>query len=345
MLLVLSSQRRRIAYFAVTMAIGLLLIGLLPGLRWYTKAISFVLAPFVMAGVAAAVLAWAPSKRGWLECIGTGVLLGGILGAFTRFDGLIGLPLAVLISAGLVMVLHEGWAERLPLKLTFSTSASGHLRADGAELWSALVPGAGAGLVSERLIDVEPCPDDPERKTFYCALMACGELAEEATLTVLERDSSGTARIHIEGEDAMGVMSSGILSLKITEMDPETTHLDLQESREGMQAGEVIERWFDDVLGGELRHLQAHFLALNPPEPSDRDAEDAAALPPATSSRAAPAAEPGPSSQLRPSQRGTAAAEAAAALHAKPKAKQMKNLARLPDDHLTLEAVRKAVGE
>ncbi|SIN98630.1 hypothetical protein [Vannielia litorea] len=337
MLPVLSAQRRRIAYFAVTMAIGLLLIGLLPGLRWYTKAISFLFAPFVMAGIAAAVLAWAPSKRGWLECIGTGVLLGGLLGALTRFDGLVGLPLAALLSAGLVMALHEAWADKLPLKLAFATSASGHVRADGAELWSALVPGAGRGLVSERLIDVERCKDDPEHKTFYCALMACGELAEEATLTVLERDSSGAARIHIEGEDAMGNLSSGLLSLKITEMDPDTSHVDLHETREGMRAGEVIERWFDDVLGGELRHLQAHFLALNPPEPSERDAEEAAALPrSAASAPAAPAAGPA---------RGDAAAEAAAQLRARnASSRPMKNLAQLPEDHLTLEAVRKAVG-
>ncbi|MGR3794390.1 hypothetical protein [Vannielia sp. SX4] len=336
MLSVLSAQRRRIAYFAATMAIGLLLIGLLPGLRWYTKAISFLFAPFVMAGIAAAVLAYVPAKRGWLECIGTGVLLGGVLGALTRYDGLIGLPLAILISAGLVMALHEAWADKIPLKLNFATAASGHVRADGAEIWSALVPGAGDRLVSERLIDLEACPDDPERNTFYCALMACGELAEEATLTLLERDSSGVARIHIEGEDAAHVMSSGILTVKITEMDPDTTHVDLHETREGMLAGEVIERWFDDVLVGELRHLQAHFLALNPPEPAEREAEAAAALP-------APAQQAGSLEELQPDARGAAASGAAAQLRGTPR--NMKNLAKLPEDHLTLEAVRKAVGE
>ena len=92
MLTILSSQRRRIAYFALTMSFGLLLIGLLPGLVWYTKLISLVFAPFVLAGVAAAVLAFAPSRRGWLECIGTGVMLGGGIGALTTLDGLIGLP-------------------------------------------------------------------------------------------------------------------------------------------------------------------------------------------------------------------------------------------------------------
>ncbi|MBS8228050.1 hypothetical protein [Vannielia litorea] len=326
MLPVLSAQRRRIAYFAVTMAIGLLMIGLLPGLVWYTKAISFIVAPFVMAGVAAVVLALAPSRRGWLECIGTGVLLGGGIGALTRFDGLIGLPLAIALSALLVMLLHEGWKRRLPLELTFVSSASGHVRADGAELWAAVVPGAGDGLVSERLIDIEADRTDPGGNTFYCALMACGELAEEATLTLLEQDSSGTARIHIEGEDAEGVMSSGILTLKVTEMDPDTTHIEMDELREGMLAGEVIERWFDDVLAGELRHLQAHFLKLNPPEPADRSADEAAGLPAGG--------------------RQAAQAHAPAALLPKPAApRQMSNLAKLPEDHLTLQAVRKAVGE
>ncbi len=329
---VLSAQRRRIAYFSVTMSIGLLLIGLLPGLVWYTKAISFLFAPLVMAGVAAAVLAWAPSKRGWLECIGTGVLLGGGLGALTRFDGLIGLPLAIAIAAALVMVLHEDWADRLPLKLTFVSSAAGHVRADGAELWAAVVPGAGKGLVSERLIDIEADPNDRDRNTFYCALMACGELAEEATLTLLEQSSSGTARIHIEGEDAMGVMSSGVLTLKITEMDPDTSHIEMDEIREGMKAGEVIERWFDDVLAGELRHLQSHFLALNPPEPADRSAEAAAGLP-GGKAQAKAAEEEAP--KLLADHSGKAG----------PTPRHMKNLARLPDDHLTLAAVRKAVGE
>ncbi|QDC10210.1 hypothetical protein FHY55_13555 [Oceanicola sp. D3] len=327
MLPVLSAQRRRIAFFSITMSLGLLMIGLLPGLVWYTKAISFIFAPFVMAGVAAAVLAWAPSKRGWLECIGTGVLLGGGLGALTRFDGLVGLPLAIAISAALVMVLHEAWASKLPLQLSFVSSAAGHVRGDGAELWAAVVPGAGDSLVSERLIDIEADPNDPGHNTFYCALMACGELAEEVTLTLLEQDSSGTARIHIEGEDAMGVMSSGILTIKVTEMDPDTTHIELHETREGMMAGEVIERWFDDVLAGELRHLQAHFLKVNPPEPADRSAEAAAGLPEAKAA-----------ANLAPAE--------ARAMLPKPKApRQMKDLAKLPEDHLTLQAVRQAVSD
>ena len=313
MLAILSGQRRRLLFFAVSMAIGLLFIGLLPGLRWYSKLISFLLAPVVMAAIAAAVLAYYPSKRGWLECIGAGTFLGGLLGSFTALDGLIGLPLAALFSAGLVMLGHEGWKHLLKVSFPYATSAQGQISADGAELWAAVVPGAAPRLTSARLIDVETDPDCND--TFYAGLMAFGELAEEVTLTVLERDSAGRVRIHIEGEDAEGTLSSGVLSLTISEIDPDTSHLSLEETREGMTPGEAVERWFDDPLGCEIRHLQAHFLKLNPPTPTARDATDAGL----------------------PADTGTV--EATTGQQGVP----MQNLATLPEDHLTLEAVRKAV--
>lgn len=327
MLTLISGQRRRITYFAVTTAIGLPLIGLLPGLRWYTQAVSFLLAPLAMAAVAAVLLAQAPARRGWLECIGTGVLLGALIGTLTGHGGLLGLPLALALSAALVLLLHGQWRARLPITVTLTSGTAGPVQADGAELWSALVPGAGPELVSDRLVELAPDPADRRGKRFRAGLMVCGELAEEVRLTLLETDSSGIARIHIAGESAEGLLSSTILTVTIIEVDPDCSRLALRETREAMHPGDAIERWFDDVLGGELRHLQAHFLALNPPDPERAPAE--------------PAAEP--------TAAGGRAARAAARLRreaesrALPPGPPMPGLARLPDDHLTLAAVRQAV--
>lgn len=306
MLPILSAQRRRILFFALVMTLGLAFVGLLPGLRWYALLLSLLIAPFVMAAIAAVVLAYAPAKRGWLECIAAGTLLGGLIGRFTAFDGLIGLPLAVLFSAGLVMLLHEGW-QGFAARFAFTTrsAAQGQVCADGAELWSAVVPGADRTLISARLVDLERDPTCDE--TFYAGLMAAGELAEEITLTLLEKNSAGRVRLHIEGEDSEGRMSSGELCLTLSEIDPDTSHITLEERRDGITPGAALERFFDDPLGAELRHLQAHFRALNPPEPAARSAADAGLPEPAK----APA--------------------------------RMEGLATLPEDHLTLEAVRKAV--
>lgn len=263
MLASLLGQKRRVGFFAVGMALALSLLGLLPGSGIILQVVAILCATLVMAAVAVAVLVIRPQNRGWLELIAAGTFLGAILGRLTPLDGLVGLPLGIALTAGLVMVLQADWRARLPVRYTLTFRREGQVMAGAAEVFEAAVPGHGERFVSARLVEIEP--DRHDATTFYAAVLAAGQEEEEATITLVASKPDEAARYHVEGENDAGEFSSVWVDVTLTAMDPMTTHVSLSETREGLHPGDALRIWFDDDLGLEHATLIKH-LAPAPAE-------------------------------------------------------------------------------
>ncbi|MBT0956394.1 hypothetical protein IV417_03265 [Alphaproteobacteria bacterium KMM 3653] len=265
MLQTVITQKRRIGFFAGVMTYGFWIMGMLPGTGFVAQAMSFLLALPIMAAVAAAVCLWQPQRRGWLEAICFGVLLGSIIGATTRWDGLIGLPLSILFAAGSVMLLHHDWRRILPFRMTVPLTGAATIATADREVLEMCIPGGDEPMISQRFQDIEEDPD--EEGAYMAGWIKSGALAEEATLRLVDIRAPKSANLMIEGEDDQGRISETFLTVRANAIDPFSCRLVLTERRSDMALGEAIEFWFDNAPAEEAQNI-ARVVAKRPqPEP------------------------------------------------------------------------------
>lgn len=251
------NQKRRILYFALSMAACSYLLDFTFGVGTFGTIAGLLAATCVFGLIAAVFILMIPKYRGFLEFIAMSSFAGSFIGAIFGSIPLSGILMSIVLSVLSITAFHTPWITRLFRKTTLTSHKKRYIAATKDQIWNALIPGESHpdDYFSGTLSDFKRDNDDPDNLTVYFD----GETGQgkQQTLTFLVKSKGKYCRYYFEDDYDAGQFSDGIRDIKITELENKACFVSIQEVRDGLDPTTAIRRWFDNYVSRDMKRLVA----------------------------------------------------------------------------------------
>ncbi len=269
-------QKRRILYFALSLAFCTFLLDLVFGAGAFGTILGLLCATLFFAAIGLAWIVAFPKYRGFLELIAISCCAGSFIGTLVGQIPQSG----IMFSAGLSAVAIALFNSPLILKLSrgarLETRAKRYVLATKSQIWAALIPGESHpdDYFNGNLRDFKR--SDEDRDALFVTYGTDKTSTKEQALNFIVKSPAKYCRYYFEDDYVSGHFSDGVRDIKITEMENNACFVTITEVRDGLDPSTILRRWFDNYLARDLRRL-AHKLAEQHGENDDQFLKDVVA--------------------------------------------------------------------
>lgn len=200
------------------------------------------------------------SQRGVLEVAGLAASLSSIILLILPRPQSLSVVLGLTLFGGIILslwaFLNSQMSKHIGARTTWRARHACCIPYPAKLIWRHAVPGAAAPNehCTGQMISADVDAEDPA--TLHVQFRGRTATPAKYAITFLEQDAPSICRFYFEGTEASGTQVDGVFSFKITTLRRDYCQIIAVEERSGLSLGELVERWFDDVLGFQNDRLR-----------------------------------------------------------------------------------------